>query len=201
MQEEMAKKAQKAAAGLDDSKIDEENEDKGAENEDNEEILEDEDEIEEDEIVIQISLSCLITVEMGKDTSIGRAILGSNIELDAPKHIFLMIFMLVDRKNPNSFFKPYYDILPATLQNMPIFWREDELALLKGSFLLQQIEDRNIAIKNDYEAICSIAPELATVCTLDEFKWARMCVCSRNFGIIVALTLIFLFLLLLVIYT
>jgi histone-lysine N-methyltransferase SETD3 len=142
-------------------------------------------EIEEDEIVIQISLSCLITVEMGKDTSIGKAILASNIELDAPKHIFLMIFMLVDRKNPNSFFKPYYDILPATLHNMPIFWREDELALLKGSYLLQQIEDRNIAIKNDYEAICSIAPELATVCTLDEFKWARMCVCSRNFGIIV----------------
>lgn len=142
-------------------------------------------EIEEDEIVIQIALRCLITVEMGKDTSIGRAILLSNIELDAPKHIFLMIFMLVDRKNPNSFFRPYYDILPATLHNMPIFWREDELALLKGSHLLQQIEDRNIAIKNDYEAICSIAPELATVCTLEEFQWARMCVCSRNFGIIV----------------
>ena len=142
-------------------------------------------EIDEDEIVIQISLKCLITVEMGKDTSIGRAILASNIDLDAPKHIFLMIFMLIDRKNPNSFFKPYYDILPPTLHNMPIFWREDELALLKGSYLLQQIEERNIAIKNDYDAICSIAPDLATVCTLEEFKWARMCVCSRNFGIIV----------------
>jgi len=36
---------------------------------------------------------------------VGQAIIASNIELDAPKHIFLMIFMLLDRRNPNSFFK------------------------------------------------------------------------------------------------
>ena len=59
---------------------------------------------------------------MGKATEIGSAILKANIELDAPKHVFLMVFLLVDRRDPNSFFKPYYDILPKTLRNMPIFW-------------------------------------------------------------------------------
>jgi histone-lysine N-methyltransferase SETD3 len=54
--------------------------------------------ISDEEVIIEVPLKCLITVEMGKDTHVGRAILSSRIELDAPKHIFLMIFMLLDRK-------------------------------------------------------------------------------------------------------
>ncbi len=139
----------------------------------------------DDEIIIEIPLKCLITVEMGQDTDIGRQILSSNIELDAPKHIFLMIFMLLDRRNPHSFFKPYYDILPPTLSNMPIFWSKKELAYLEGSYILTQIEERNVAIETDYRAICSIVPEFSELCTLNDFKWARMCVCSRNFGLMI----------------
>lgn len=60
---------------------------------------------------------------------------------------------------------------------------DDELAALEGSYLLTQIEERKRAIECDYVAICEVAPQLADVATLDEFKWARMCVCSRNFGL------------------
>jgi histone-lysine N-methyltransferase SETD3 len=67
---------------------------------------------------------------------------------------------------------------------MPIFWTKDELAELEGSYLLAQIADRNEAITEDYESILKVAPELEEICTLDEFKWARMCVCSRNFGLL-----------------
>lgn len=141
--------------------------------------------LSDDEIIIEVPLKCLITVEMGKDTDIGRQIISSNIELDAPKHIFLMVFMLVDRQNPDSFFKPYYDILPKTLNNMPIFWTEDELKWLTGSHLLEQVEQRTATIAADYKAICDIAPEFASICNLHEFMWARMCVCSRNFGMVI----------------
>ena len=96
-----------------------------------------------------------------------------------------MIFMLIDRKNPKSFFQPYYNILPKTLSNMPIFWNENELKYLTGSHLLNQIEERVIAIESDYHAICNLIPEFIKYSTLDEFKWARMCVCSRNFGLII----------------
>ena len=96
-----------------------------------------------------------------------------------------MLYMLIDRKNPNSFFRPYYDILPPTLSNMPIFWDENELNYLKGSYILDQIKDRNETIQEDYDAICEIAPEFSSIATLEEFKWARMCVCSRNFGLVV----------------
>lgn len=54
---------------------------------------------------MEIPLRCLITVEMGKESDVGKAVLASNLPLDAPKHIFLMLFMLTDRRNPSSFFK------------------------------------------------------------------------------------------------
>jgi hypothetical protein len=40
--------------------------------------------------------------------------------------------------------QPYYDILPKTLNNMPIFWSDDELAYLEGSYILTQIEERKV---------------------------------------------------------
>ena len=134
---------------------------------------------------VKIPRSCLITVEMGQATPIGRKILQSDLDLDAPKHIYLMIYILWDRKvnGPKSFFAPYYDILPRTLRNMPIFWTPEELKELEGSYLLAQIADRKDAIAEDYHAILGIASELAGICTLAEFQWARMCVCSRNFGL------------------
>lgn len=135
-------------------------------------------------VCMSIPRRCLITVEMGQATPIGREILNADLDLDAPKHIFLMIYILWDRKvnGHKSFFHPYYEILPKTLRNMPIFWTTQELGYLEGSYLLHQIDDRNQAIADDYNAICQVAP-LAELCTLDEFKWARMCVCSRNFGL------------------
>eukprot|EP00981_Chlorochromonas_danica_P008804 scaffold2312_cov165-Ochromonas_danica.AAC.44 len=141
--------------------------------------------IADDETIIEVPLKCLITVEMGKQTEIGRAIIAANLDLDAPKHIFLMVFMLIDRKDPNSFFKPYYDILPATLSNMPIFWTDEELAYLEGSYMLEQIAERRAAIEADYHAICDAVPAFRRYANLEEFKWARMAVCSRNFGLII----------------
>lgn len=138
--------------------------------------------IEPEVDIIEIPLRCLITVEMGKDTEVGRAVLHSNLDLDAPKHIYIMLFMLTDRKKPDSFFKPYYDILPATLNNMPIFWSEEEMAWLEGSYLVRQTEERNEAIIRDYHAICGVYPAFSEICDVDEFKWCRMAVCSRNFG-------------------
>lgn len=66
-----------------------------------------------------------------------------------------------------------------------MFWTEEELEYLKGSFMLTQIDERNLAMEKDYSAICAVASEFALIATLEEFKWARMCVCSRNFGLIV----------------
>ncbi|KAL7488582.1 hypothetical protein ACHAW6_014167 [Cyclotella cf. meneghiniana] len=138
-------------------------------------------------VIVSIPLRCLITVEMGQTTPIGRKILASDLELDAPKHIFLMIYLLWDKwtNGEKSFFAPYYAVLPKRLRNMPIFWDEEELRYLQGSHLLSQISDRIAAITRDYHSVCSAAPEFASISTLEEFTWARTIVCSRNFGLMI----------------
>eukprot|EP00949_MAST-11_sp_MAST-11-sp1_P002718 g2718.t1 len=139
-----------------------------------------------DELIMSIPYSLIFTVEQGKKTRTGKAILEHGIDelFDAPKHIFLMIFLLLEKeKGEHSFFSPYINILPSSkdLQCMPIFWEPRELALLKGSYILHQIQLRKDAIQNDYTMICNADPSFKRF-SLDNFAWARMIVCSRNFG-------------------
>lgn len=135
-----------------------------------------------DQELMSIPQRCLITVEMGEACPIGAKMKMHNLDLSARKHCFVAVFVLWDRRNPASFFQPYYRILPTSYPNMPIFWSEEELSWLEGSYILTQIADRKRNIKADYEDICRVAPEFKDF-SLEEFSWARMMVASRNFGI------------------
>jgi protein-histidine N-methyltransferase len=139
--------------------------------------------IEDDELVMEIPYACVFTVEMGKATPTGQIVVQKNIEgrFDAPKHIYLMLFLLIDGEDEHSFFQPYYKILPESLSGMPIFWSEEEYAYLKGSYLLQQCQMRKDAIRRDYEEILAVDSTFSRF-SLEQFAWARMIVCSRNFG-------------------
>lgn len=55
------------------------------------------------------------------------------------------MFVLLDMLNKESFFRPYYDILPMEYPNMPIFWGEDELKYLEGSYMLTQLSERKVS--------------------------------------------------------
>lgn len=66
-----------------------------------------------------------------------------------------------------------------------MFWTDEELQELTGSYLLQQVKERNDNIRMDYENIVEVCPDFEDIASLEEFKWARMAVCSRNFGITV----------------
>jgi hypothetical protein len=39
---------------------------------------------------------------------------------------------------------------------MPIFWSEEELGYLEGSYICTQIADRKQHIKEDYETLCLV---------------------------------------------
>jgi tetratricopeptide (TPR) repeat protein len=137
--------------------------------------------------IMAIGREFLITVEMGREFPVGRKLTAAGIdgELSAAKHCYLALFVLWDRRNEGSFFQPYYRILPSSFPNMPIFWGEDKLKHLKGSFFLQQIADRKVHLTDDYNMITKAVPEVREFCSLEEFWWARMMVASRNFGIVI----------------
>ena len=67
---------------------------------------------------------------------------------------------------------------------MPIFFDEDELKLLKGSFSIRKIIDRQEELKEEYDNICRHVPDFRQY-KLEEFVWARLVVITRIFGLVV----------------
>lgn len=121
---------------------------------------------------------------MAQTTVISQKILKNNVDVLSPKHTFLATFLLREKNDPNSFWKPYLDLLPSNYSSMPIFFSDEELSWLEGSPFLTQVYDKKCDLKKDYEAIQEVAPEINEY-AFEEFCWARMSASSRIFGIVI----------------
>ena len=103
-------------------------------------------------------------------------------KLDIPnKNIHkLVLFMLEDMESGESFFQPYYDILPDDLSHFPIFWTEEELLFLENSHFIDDIINRRETFYNNYKKLSTL-PDFSY--TFDDYCIIRTLVGSRNFGL------------------
>ena len=137
-------------------------------------------------IPIKIYKSCIITEDKGEKTSYGKMLIDNNVYGFQNKSLTLItIFILVDMKNPNSFYKDYYEILPKNINNFPLLWGTKVLNLLKGTILLNKIYDRKKYLINDYKIICNNCPGFENEFSFERFIKIRLLVGSRNFGIFI----------------
>ena len=121
---------------------------------------------------------------MAEESPIGTKMMYHNLKsrLLSPKHGFLSTFILQEkRKEEDSEFFPFIDILPKSFENFPIFFTPEEKEWLKGSPFLDQVEEKIEDIKTDYDLICEKVPEYSQF-SLIEFSEIRMMVSSRIFG-------------------
>lgn len=107
---------------------------------------------------------------------------GLRHRLISPKHSFLCTFVMQERRKPDSEWNIYINILPQSYSNFPIFFTDEEKKMLEGSPFLDQIEEKIVDIKADYDLICKEVPEFAQF-PLREYSEIRMMVSSRIFGI------------------
>ena len=128
-----------------------------------------------------IPKECLISLELAMETNVGKEI-GKFMysELNSPKHCLLSAFLLTEEKSEK--WKFYFDLLPKDFSNFPIFYTEKELEYLKGSPFLNQVLDKKIDMKIDYEKICFYIPSFSQF-SYQKFCEARMMISSRIFGI------------------
>ena len=140
------------------------------------------------ETLLYVPLNNIITLEMARKTSIGQKMMKANLRLLSPKHGYLSTFLLLEKaKGEDSFWKPYIDVLPKFFSSFPIFFPEEDKAWLEGSPFLDQVHEKISDIKEDWDMIAEVAPEF-TQFSVAEFSWARMCVCSRIFGMDIGTT-------------
>jgi len=103
---------------------------------------------------MEIPIRCMITDEMARATPLGQKLMEIEEQLSVPNHCQIIVFMLTTRAQGDSFFQPYYDVLPSDFDNFPIFWGETELSWLEGSSLVRQIAERKRNMRSDYDHIC-----------------------------------------------
>lgn len=135
--------------------------------------------------IMAIPLKCLITDATARATATGAKLKEIEYQLSAPNHNHVIVHILEGMERGDTFFQPFYDILPATFDNFPVFWSEEELEFLKGSDLVAQTRARIANIRDDYDAICAKLEGFDRF-SFDQFLWCRTAVGSRNFSITVA---------------
>lgn len=105
--------------------------------------------------------------------------------LSAPKHTVLGLFLIEERlKGEDSFWKYYLKSLPPNMNTMPIFYSEEQKALLKGSPVLRTLNKRIKEMKADYDILRTSLEEFQSI-SYESFAYHRCLASSRVFGFIV----------------
>jgi tetratricopeptide (TPR) repeat protein len=108
--------------------------------------------IPSEDIILFVPFSAIMTSQVAMDSELGQLIVQSRVELRS-KHSYLASYLLQEKeKGKDSYWQPYLACLPAFYHNMPIFFPPRLLAMLKGSFTLQKIQDRIDSLKAEYVA-------------------------------------------------
>lgn len=73
---------------------------------------------------------------------------------DVNEYIAIACFLISERaKGDESFWKPYFDILPLDEELIPLFrWSQEDLALLEGSPVLAETESLKEKLTNEFKA-------------------------------------------------
>jgi len=131
--------------------------------------------------VVYVPLKQIMTTDKAKSSAIGKAIRSSGYVMNC-SHSWLACYLCQEKHNPNSYWKPFIDILPDKYYNMPIFFSDHYNKHLKGSYSLEMATTRNRQLRQEYDGIVSRCPEFRKYHYL-EFVWGRLAVITRIFSL------------------
>ena len=140
-------------------------------------------EIRKGETFIHVPKNMLITPELARSQGLGK-LLNEKMPGDRSFDVDLLtLFILEERKNPASFWKPYLDILPSedSYSSMPVNYSALELQHLKGTELFRNIVSTRHRYAARYQELIKLVPEISEY-TQQEYNSAKVIVTTRTFG-------------------
>ena len=117
-------------------------------------------EIFDKDILIRIPFEALMTLDSARQSKLGKYFTPQlEKRLNSPHHSLLSTFMLTEiDKGNESKWKYYFDFLPVSYNNFPIFYGEKEISLLKGTQFLELINKKKREMKEDYDLLIKEIP-------------------------------------------
>lgn len=136
------------------------------------------------ENILRIPYEALITLELAQESEIGKNITSAvKKQLKSPNHCVFTTYLLSEmEKGESSKWKFYLDMLPESYDNFPVFYKEKEEQLLKGTSFLQIVNSKKKEIYQDYVTLCGVINNFQRF-SYDNFCKVRMIVSSRIFGV------------------
>ena len=141
-------------------------------------------EIFDKDILIRIPFEALMTLDSARQSKLGKYFTPQlEKRLNSPHHSLLSTFMLTEiDKGNESKWKYYFDFLPVSYNNFPIFYGEKEISLLKGTQFLELINKKKREMKEDYDLLIKEIPGYDKY-DFNLFKKMREVISSRVFGV------------------
>jgi hypothetical protein len=124
----------------------------------------------------------IITYDSIKDTPIVKKISNLSKKFPYPQLYCISVFLLLEKRNPDSKWKHYINVFPRGFNYFPLFYTDEEFKELEGSPIIDKIKNTNVEQKNNFDSMLKVAPELSKF-TFQEFKEMMMLVQSRLFGV------------------
>ena len=136
------------------------------------------------ENILRIPYEALITLQTAQESEIGKNITSTvKKQLKSPNHCVFTTYLLSEmEKGESSKWKFYFDMLPESYDNFPVFYKEKEEKLLKGTSFLQILNSKKKEIYQDYVTLCGVINNFQRF-SYDNFCKVRMIVSSRIFGV------------------
>jgi len=132
--------------------------------------------------ILTVPLDCMITIKSVMENGFGEKIKKSGISLIYPNNTYFALFIIEESYKADSKWKYLIQSMPKSVDNFPVYYKENELKYLDASFFIEEIRIFKEDIKTDYDRVCKIIPELSKMATLDDFMRTRCLVNSRIFG-------------------
>lgn len=131
----------------------------------------------------QIPRGAMISVETALAGLAERQLRAAAID-DMTELTQLAVWLLVERRDPDSAFRPYLDALPPSFPDFPIHVAPAELALLDGTLTGSMIDYRRAMLESDHARLEIDVPWFRAF-SFDDFVWAKLCVASRAFALVI----------------
>lgn len=141
--------------------------------------------------IISIPQCCIITDLMGKTKTDWGLEVFSKRNTDGmfsnSAIIAVVLYILFTQNDKDHFFRAYYDCLPKSYDDFPVFWSEEDLERrLQGSELIGEVRARRKVMYDDYSMLCRLLGEsFSKPVSFHEFLKIRTAVGSRNFAIFI----------------